>query len=122
MERSYIKSVQDDLRTLCKIGTLFEYAAQWDIQRWVGYITEHYKTLNRQIRLVFSSTEATRHIFASRTRPTSPQSNEIHPCGQCNIFFNSRQQLQLHMYRKHGSLHPAHLLVNDTHCSICLTR
>ena len=34
-ERSYIKSLLNDSRTLCNIGSRFEYARNWDMQRWV---------------------------------------------------------------------------------------
>ena len=46
----------------------------------------------------------------------------LHPCGLCQYFTYSWQQLQLHMFSKHGWLHPADMLTHETPCSICLTQ
>ena len=120
-DRSYIKSLLDDFRTLCNIGTKFEYARGWDISRWARYIEEHYESYNRQVRLVLSSEEATTYLYKDKNRTNIAHSSEscLHPCDSIQ---SSRQQLQLHMFSKHNWLHPAHLLVCDTHCSICLTQ
>ena len=96
------------------------------ISRWVRYIGDHYQTFNRQIRVVLSSDEATRYLHIAREKkiPQTAQNPETssHPFGHCHSIFASWQQLQLHMFSKHGYLHPAHMLTQDTHCSICLTQ
>ena len=127
-DRSYIKSLQNDFRTLCNIGTTFEYARNWDMSRWVRYIEDHYVSYNRQIRIVLSSSEATQYIYIyiCRPKPTgniapSPEIS-LHPCDLCGKVLGTYQQLQLHMFSKHDWLHPADLLTHETHCSICLTQ
>ena len=122
-DRSYIRSLIDDFRALCNIGTRFEFARVWSIQRWVQYVREHYKAFNTQIRTVLTSPETTRYLYGPPKKKPNTQSHELsHPCGHGERIFNSYQQMQVHMWSKHDYLHPAHLLVDDTHCSICLTQ
>ena len=43
-----------------------------------------------------------------------------HICNTCFKSFGTIQQCNLHKFKAHGWLHPAHYLVDDVYCPCCL--
>ena len=75
----------------------------------------------RDIHSILSTTSSIiAHIPISGSSPNAT-GGEPCICQDCGKHLSSAQQLNLHRFRKHGWLHPAHTLVNDVLCRICLT-
>ena len=52
--------------------------------------------------------------------PTTLDSKDLYTCSLCKKDFRTVQALGVHRFRTHGVVKPMRLLVEDTHCVVCL--
>ena len=85
------------------------------------YIRDNPRRFLRDVNSILSSTSSVlAHIPISDISHAATV-GEPCICQDCGKSMNSIQQLNLHRFRKHGWLHPAHTLVDNVFCRICLT-
>ena len=119
--RSYVHAVTQDLRVITTIGEEYQKYQGYHIAQWVPYIRDNSRRFMRDVSNILSTTASTvAHIPISDT-PNNATLGEPCICQECGKVEKSLQQLNLHRFRKHGWLHPAHTLVDNVFCRICLT-
>ena len=114
-------AVTQDLRVITTIGEEYQKYQGYHIAQWVQYIRDNRRRFMLDISNILSTTASTlAHIPISDT-PNNSTLREPCICQECGKVEKSLQQLNLHRFRKHGWLHPAHTLVDNVFCRICLT-
>ena len=119
--RSFMHAVVQDLRVVTTLGEDYQQYQGYQIAQWVEYIRHGSRRFLRDIHRILSGTGSIlAHIPITESSPTAAV-GEPCICQDCGKIEPSLQQLQVHRLRKHGWLHPAHMLVNNTYCRIGLT-
>ena len=119
--RSFMHAVTQDLRVVATLGEEYHQYQGYHIAQWIEYIRHDSRRFLRDVHRIFSSNGSTlAHIPISVSSPKAAV-GEPCICQDCGKIESTYQQLQLHRFRKHGWLHPAHMLINNTYCRICLT-
>ena len=121
-ERSFISALQADRRFLADLGGVFEEFRGNSLADWTSYICEYSGHFLSCACEALGSEGAIFRDTPPSKNTTPTQENTPFSCIDCPKCFKSFQQLQLHRFTKHNSVHPLHMAVNDTHCPICLSK
>ena len=86
------------------------------------YIRSDHRVFLRRCSSIMHSTQATLAHIPISDSSHIPVSEIRYQCTDCSRESATVQQFNLHRFRKHGWLFPAHTLIANTYCPICLAQ
>ena len=89
---------------------------------WVAYINAYPNAFKVSLNDALATEACTTAIIPSCIYGTrhDPQQLDSYPCQYCKLSFSTLQRCNLHMFKTHQWLHPAHFLFAGTTCPQCL--
>ena len=118
-KRSWLAGVREDLVTAVRHSSSVASISAIGMSEWSRYVLA--RGCKGKVPIVKSlSSDAANSQSAWAFSKKLLGAGVIFRCDDCAGVFTSKQGLAVHRYRKHGWRHDAHLLVDVTHCPVCM--
>ena len=124
-KRSWLHALESDFKFIAEVSETFKECKDWCVDKWVEYIIQAPNAFIGGVKKIlyspFASLSAIPHHIISAGLEIDDTQPTMFCCNQCDFVANTNQHLKIHMFLKHGVIHPAHLYIDDVICPVCLT-